>query len=127
MEKLIIEGTVNLPSINFDATTNLLSIKGRSIPEHPVKYYQPIERWIVEYLKNNPSKLFLNIHLDYLNTHSTECLLIIFKLIERYYKSTNADVKVIWDFDEDDEDMQDLGKDLSSIISVPFEIKEIRG
>ena len=126
MENLIIEGATNLPSINFNASTHLLKIFGRSIPEHPVKFYEPLERWIVDYINTKPTIINIVIHLDYLNTHSTECLLIILKKVENYALSSQADIKLEWLFDEDDEDMAALGEDLSSIIDIPFVIKEIK-
>lgn len=125
MENLILEGTINLPSINFNVSTHLLKITGRSIPEHPVKFYEPIESWIVAYLATQPSEINILIHLDYLNTHSTECVLIMLKKVEEYYKSNKGVVKITWGFDEDDEDMEALGEDLSALIDIPIEIKEI--
>ena len=125
MESLIIEGKTNSPNVNFSPATGLLKIVGRSIPENPVKFYQPIENWILAFINTNPRDLILYIHLDYLNTHSTECLLILLKKIEAYRDSSGNNVKVSWNFDEDDEDMETLGEDLASIVNIPFEYKEI--
>lgn len=125
MDTLLIEGKTSSPSVDFNPTTGLLKIIGRSIPENPVKFYQPIESWIFEYLKTAPQNIELYVHLDYLNTHSTECLLILMKKIEAYYKDSNNNTKVIWNFDKDDEDMEALGEDLASIAQIPFEYKEI--
>jgi len=125
MNALLIEGKTNTPAIDFNPTTGVLEIIGRSIPENPVKFYQPLEDWICDFIKINPENLILYIHLDYLNTHSTECVLILMKKLEHYYKSTNTNVKVSWNFDEDDEDMEALGEDLASIAQIPFEYKEI--
>jgi len=125
MDSLLIEGKINSPNIDFNPSTGLLKIEGRSIPENPVKYYQPIENWIIAFINTSPQDLILYVHLDYLNTHSTECLLILMKKIEAYYKSSGNNVKVSWNFDEDDEDMETLGEDLASIAQIPFEYKEI--
>ena len=125
MNTLIIEGKTNSPTINFNCNTGLLKITGRSIPENPVKFYQPLEEWISSFLDTKPSKISFYIYLDYLNTHSTECILILIKKLEGYYQATKADVKVIWNFDADDEDMETLGNDLASLAKVPFEMLEI--
>ena len=125
MNELLIEGKTSSPKVDFNPTNGILKIIGRSIPENPVKFYQPIEDWICEFINTNPKDILLNIHLDYLNTHSTECILILMKKLEAYYKSSNNNVKVFWNFDEDDEDMEALGEDLSSIAQIPFEYKEI--
>jgi hypothetical protein len=125
MDALKLEGQFNFPSIDFNPNTGLLKISGRSIPENPVKFYQPLENWIVEFIKTNPKDLILSIYLDYLNTHSTECVLILMKKIENFYKDKNANVKVLWSFDEDDEDMEYLGEDLASIVTIPFDYKVV--
>jgi hypothetical protein len=126
MDTFEIEGKINSPTINFNPNSGLLLIVGRSIPENPVKFYQPIENWIAKFIETNPSKIVLHIYLDYLNTHSTECVLILIKKLESYYTSSKSDVKVIWNFDVDDEDMETLGQDLSSITKIPFEIIEVQ-
>ncbi|MDG1476707.1 MAG: DUF1987 domain-containing protein [Vicingaceae bacterium] len=126
MDNYIIEGKTNTPSVNMNASNGFLKLFGRSIPENPVKFYQPIENWIEKFIQTCPVDLTLQIHLDYLNTHSTECVLILMKKIEGYYKSSNTNIKIIWNFDEDDEDMEDLGKDLSTLVSIPFEFVEVQ-
>ena len=125
MKSLIIEGGFKFPSVNFNPITGLLKIVGRSIPENPVKLYQPLEDWISDYIQTKPQELTLYFHLDYLNTHSTECILILMKRIEAYYLESGNNIKVLWNFDEDDEDVQVLGEDLASIVEIPFEYKEI--
>ena len=125
MKTLLIEGNMNSPLIDFNPNSGLLKIIGRSIPENPVKFYHPIEVWLTDFIASNPENLELYIYLDYLNTHSTECILILLKKIETYFKNANSIVKISWCFDEDDEDMQGLGKDLASITGIPFEYKEV--
>tara|TARA_B100000809_G_C15107612_1_gene519311 strand:+ start:435 stop:824 length:390 start_codon:yes stop_codon:yes gene_type:complete len=125
MDNYIKEGSFSTPSVNLNATSGLLKLLGRSIPENPVKHYQPIEGWFKNFIQTSPSKITLQIHLDYLNTHSTECVLILMKILESYYKSSNADVKIIWNFDEDDDDIEDLGDDLSTLLDIPFETIEV--
>lgn len=125
MENLFIEGTTTTPKIDFNAKNDILIIYGRSIPEHPINFYRPIEAWLTEYLQTNPKKFSLQIHLDYLNTHSTECLFILLKKIETYITETNNSVEVIWNYDEDDEDLLDMGENFSEMIKIPFKFNPI--
>ena len=85
MESLILERQLNFPSINFDPNTGMLKIIGRSIPEDPVKFYEPLENWISDFIDTKPETLTLFIYLDYLNTHSTEFVLFLMKIIELPY------------------------------------------
>ena len=53
-------------------------------------------------------------------------MLILIKKLDAYKKlNTNIDASVCWRFDEDDEDMEDLGRDLASMVSIPFSFQEI--
>lgn len=125
MKSLFIEGKQNSPAVAF-SEGGVLSIVGRSIPEHPLKFYKPLEDWITEFLATSPIKVYFKAHLDYLNTHSTECMLTLMKKLEEYATSSKADVSILWNFDEDDEDMQTLGEDLKSLVKVPFKIEEAK-
>ena len=126
MLKLTIEHKTNTPSVVFNPDSGVLLIHGRSIPEHPEKFFQPIIEWLERYLSTNPTSVLFKIHLDYLNTHSTECMVILFKKVEQYYNQGHEDVKIQWMYDEDDEDMVNMGEDFQSIINCPFEILEVK-
>tara|TARA_R110001592_G_scaffold36893_2_gene123613 strand:- start:6012 stop:6389 length:378 start_codon:yes stop_codon:yes gene_type:complete len=123
MESLFQEGKFNIPTIRFNKS-GILSIEGRSIPEHPLKFYQPLTDWLVSFLSTSPEKVLLKVHLDYLNTHSTECMLVLFKKLDEYFIATKKDIAIIWIFDEGDEDMESLGEDLKTFVSLPFSIEE---
>ena len=123
MESLFQEGKFNIPTIRFNKS-GILSIEGRSIPEHPLKFYQPLNDWLDELIATSPAKAILKVHLDYLNTHSTECMLVLFKRLDNYHISSKQDVSIVWIFDEDDEDMESLGEDLNTFVNLPFTIEE---
>jgi hypothetical protein len=123
MESLFQEGKFNIPTIRFNKS-GILSIEGRSIPEHPLKFYQPLTDWLISFLSTSPEKVLLKVHLDYLNTHSTECMLVLFKKLDEYFIAAKKDISIVWIFDEDDEDMESLGEDLKTFVSLPFTIEE---
>ena len=126
MDSLIIEGSRNSPTVNFDASNGLLQISGRSIPDHPVKFYQPLENWLKGYVNTHPQKITFIIYLDYMNTHSTECMLILLRCLSGYSTNNpNTNIKVEWIYDEDDEDIESLGQDLEAIVRIPFDYKKI--
>ena len=124
MNSLLIEGKSSTPTVIFNES-GVLSITGRSIPEHPIKFYKPVEDWLSKFLSKSPEKVYLKIQLDYLNTHSTECVLSLLKMLESYSKLGETELLVLWNFEEDDEDMETLGNDLKSLLQIPFKVEEI--
>jgi len=124
MDQLVIEASVNSPSINFDSKNNRLTITGRSIPEHVIEFYQPLEEWVRKYLETIPKEIAVEICLDYLNTHSTSRLLVLLRILENYHNNSDSNVKVTWCFEDEDEDMEELGEELSSLLEIPFQMKK---
>jgi len=124
MDSIIIEGTPKTPSINFDATSGKIEIKGRSIPENSIEFYKPLVDWLETYATAPLANTVVNIQLEYFNTSSSKCILDIFKKLGNIAKTGNA-IIINWYYEEDDEDMLEAGEDYQSIIKVPFKMIEI--
>lgn len=121
MEDIRIEGSPKTPTVNFNAGTGFLEIKGRSIPENSIEFYKPLIDWIEQYSKSPQESTSVNIQLEYFNTSSSKCILDVFKRLE----SISKEVQVNWYYEEDDEDMLEAGEDYDAIINLPFKMIEI--
>lgn len=124
MDPIVIEGTPKTPSVNFNANTGILEIKGRSIPENSIEFYKPLIEWIEKYGASPQPKTVVNIQLEYFNTSSSKCILDVFKRLEAIVNNGH-DVLINWHYEEDDEDMLEAGEDYQSIIKVPFKMIEV--
>ncbi|HAN17999.1 MAG: nuclear pore complex subunit [Bacteroidetes bacterium GWC2_33_15] len=124
MESISIEGTPKTPTVNFDAGTGIIEIKGRSIPENSIEFYRPLVEWLEEYSKEPQKLTTVNIQLEYFNTSSSKCILDVFKKLETIKKARN-EVVINWYYEEDDEDMLEAGEDYESIIRIPFKMIEV--
>lgn len=124
MGNLNMEGSPKTPTINFDATTGVLEVKGRSIPENSVEFYKPLNDWVEEYSKSPQAETTFDVKLEYFNTSSSKCILDLFKLLESL-NGNGTKVIVNWYFEEDDEDMEEAGEDYQAIISLPFKMIEV--
>lgn len=112
------------PLVHFK-TTGELKIEGKSYPENPMKFYTQVLEWIKELKTQNASKIELTVRLDYFNTSTSKIILSIFKNLETIYIIDKKDVKIIWLYNPQDEDMTESGKDYGSLLDLPFEMKEI--
>jgi hypothetical protein len=122
MRKIEIEGTAKTPFVKFEENGQL-ELKGRSIPENSIEFYEPMVSWLEEYATNPQEKTVLHVQLEYFNTSSSKCILDVFKKLEAI-KKAGHDVVIKWYYEEDDEDMLEAGEDYQTIISVPFEMIE---
>lgn len=112
------------PLVHFK-TSGELKIEGKSYPENPMKFYSQVLGWIKELKSQNVLKIELTVCLDYFNTSTGKIILSIFKNLESIYLNDKKDVKIIWLYNPQDEDMIESGKDYGSLMDVPFEMKEI--
>jgi hypothetical protein len=118
MHKLEIASTDTSPSANFSKETNQFNISGPSIMDNTVPFYTLIKNWLKEYGKQPNPETNLVVQLDYLNTASSRQLLDIFKVLE-----SMPGAKVTWYFSDEDEDMEEMGQELSELVKVPFQFK----
>ncbi|MBL4754651.1 MAG: DUF1987 domain-containing protein [Flavobacteriales bacterium] len=119
MENLEQEGSFKLPTLSLNADTGVLELEGKSIPERTAEFYDPILSWIDEYMMAPQEETTLNIKLEYCNSSSTRYLMDILERFERMYKADKK-VTINWYYEEDDEDMLDLGQSYSIPLSIPI-------
>lgn len=123
MEKFVKNPSPKTPHIDFDPETGNFLLEGRSIPENSLEYYRPLVEWIEDYAKHPQPSTVLTVNLEYFNTSTSKCLVEIFRKLELINK--NSDVKILWQYEEEDEDMMESGEDFKKIVRVPIEIKKL--
>ncbi len=121
MSNLIINDSIKTPTVLFEIT-GILEIKGKSIPENSLEFYRPVFEWLDIYSQSPAPKTELKISLEYFNTSSSKCLLDILRRLETINLSGKSNVKVLWFYDADDEDMMEAGEDYQALVKVPFEL-----
>lgn len=121
MDSLIIEESDDTPKVVLDKQKAIFEISGRSLPEDTVHFFKPVLEWLKAYKNDaNPTTEFL-FKLDYTNTASSKLLLDILQVLQ-----TIKNVKVIWYFRDDDEDMEEAGHEFAEQVDIPFEFKAIQ-
>ena len=125
METLLIDGTEETPQVEFNTETSVYTISGRSLPEDATKFYDQLVYWVKAFSEKPKSEFTLNINLDYFNSSSAKQLVELMILLEALDKK-ECKVKIIWLYEEEDELMETRGKEIESIIDLPFTFSPIR-
>lgn len=121
MSSTIIAETKSSPRIELNPEGEII-IHGRSIIEDTYTFYKPILEWIRD---TTCETMTVEVRLEYMNTSSSKQLLNILKTVAGNPHFNSIYVK--WYYEEDDEDMLDLGKDYESLIHIPFDFYEYSG
>ena len=123
MEKLFIAPTKGTPCIDFNPENNVLSIKGQSYPENAFKFYEPVFKWVDEYLQNAIGEILIDIEfsLPYINTSSSKCIMM---LLDKFEDAFNLGKKITlnWYYDEENESELECAEEFKEDISMPFNI-----
>lgn len=119
IEKLIIEGFAYTPTIILDPVENVISIEGESYHEHVSQIFEPVFKWLDEYLKTDHD-VTLNFKTVYFNTSSSRVFLEILLILQTYQEKTENKVVVNWYYQEDDLDILEMGEEYAEEITLPF-------
>lgn len=125
MNTFLLEATAKTPLVSLDASSGLLKLEGKSIPENSVEFYRPILEWLDQYANNQAPETILELSLEYFNTSSSKCLLDVFRKLESLNSSGNVAIR--WFYDEEDEDMKEVGEDYQALLKVPISLIAIEG
>lgn len=122
MHNLNIPETPMTPNVQMN-TSGICTIEGTSRPEDPNEFFAPIFEWLDDYFEESTQPLELNVQLKYFNTSSSKVLLDIFETLEDH--KDDLEVKVVWIYEEDDDELLDAGEELLELVEIEYELREI--
>lgn len=115
------------PSIHFDIKQNIFEICGCSRPENVRDFYLPIVEWLEcfcqqaeEYrsrFESDPA--IFKFKLTYFNSASAKFILDIMMSINNLH-SAGIKTSIDWFYEEGDDDMLDVGAELSEMVDFDF-------
>ena len=114
MKPLFIDETDVTPKVIF-TLDGILSIQGRSMPLDAAGFYHPVQSWVKELTL---SEIHLLFRIEYLNTKSAIQLYTILQSLRDNERVTSLHVD--WYYEEDDEDIYDIGLKFESLLQIPF-------
>lgn len=129
MSPLLIEETIATPMIILDYNNNNFKLMGCSRPEDVREFYGPIIQWLIDFKESINSDIIENhkadpivfkFNFDYFNSSSAKFILDILVLVDDIH-SAGLNTRIDWYYDESDDDMKEVGEELSEVVDFPFE------
>lgn len=125
MENLYIGNLESRARFYCNARTGELRIKGSMVFTNARETYKSINEWIKEYSKQPCQETVCNVYVTYLGTSSSKWFFEIFTHLQEFLLAREHFVKVVWHYEEYDEDMLEQGEDYRDLLELPFELVEI--
>jgi hypothetical protein len=98
----------------------MIKITGRAIDESQTKFSDETTIWIDAYLINPPELTEVIIALEYLNSYNSIILAYILKKLSQITGQSKK-LHIKWYIEEDDEDLLERGKYISSNFNITIE------
>jgi hypothetical protein len=122
MEELFVEETDTTPQVHFQPEEGSIEIKGISIPEDAEAFYNPILEDLKAYIEDEPKpQTNVLFKLVYINTGTSAMIAKLIKIVEALDEKENCEINISWYYEEEDEDMKDLGDYFSSFTELIFD------
>lgn len=126
MKPLLFEPSDTTPKILFDPQNFNFEISGHSRPEDVRAFYKPVITWIKGFalaIQNGEIKpektIEFNFKMIYFNSSSAKFLLDVLVEINKIH-TAGATTQINWFYDEGDDDMREVGEDLSDMVDFDF-------
>jgi len=129
MDILIIENTPISPYVSFNPNDGIFEISGYSRPEDGKKFFYPLIEFINNYQQVIESRhniksiksdnLLFIFKFRYINSASTKFICeFLFQVLK--FKNIGVSFTIKWFYENNDEEMRELGEDISDIIDYPL-------
>jgi hypothetical protein len=120
LKNIYIESTSKTPQVDFNFLTGDLILSGRSIPENATDLYEPMLKWINEYVQQPRQTTNFRINLEYFNTASSIWLAKMVKTLSKMdYPENILLIHLYFGVEEyDNMETEDLKDALSPVIDI---------
>jgi hypothetical protein len=120
LKNIFIESTNKTPQVDLNCLTGDLILSGRSIPENATELYEPVFKWVNEYIQAPRQTTNFRINLEYFNTASSIWLARIVKALSRMSDPENLLlIHLYFNVEEfDNMETEDIKDALSPVIDI---------
>lgn len=112
---MVIEEHKKTPYIKL--STDLFEIKGKSYSEGIRSIYREVLVWLDDN-ENDLNNLICNFHFNIIDSTSQKKVFEILMKLKEISDKTN--IKINWYYDDDDEEIMELGEEFIELIEIPM-------
>jgi hypothetical protein len=110
--------TKNSPEVILNSD-GIIKIRGRSIQENVAEFFEPVDDWITEYVKEPADVTCVDVSLEYFNSASARVFISLFQKIT-WVTLKHKKFIINWYYEDGDEDILERGEYFASVLDVPI-------
>jgi hypothetical protein len=116
VKEVKIPATKNSPEIILNPE-GFIKIRGRSIQENVAEFFEPVDDWITEYVKDPAEVTSVDLVLEYFNSASARVFITLFQKIT-WVSLRHKKFIFNWYYEDGDEDILERGEYFASVLDV---------
>ena len=113
-----ISATSKTPEIILNPE-GIIKIRGRWMMENIADFSKALSDWFDAYIFNLPEVTAIDIHLEYFSGFNSAILISLLRKILGI-KLMHKELIINWYYEEEDQDILELGEYISSVLATPF-------
>ena len=117
MKRLVIPASAQTPAIDFDHTTGIMNISGRAYMQKIIDFYDPVIKWVDEYVEQPHHTTAFHLKMEYINSASS---MIVANILKKLWslKESGKEVIIYWHHQGEEDDMIDIGQEMEMLLSI---------
>ena len=121
MNDLIIEEKKD--NLGITCSKGSVTMTGNSLLPNAQKFFQPVNDWVDEYIKDPKPKTEITLKFNYVDTASVQA---IFNLLKKFREIPGYEENVIvnWHFEFDDPELLEVGEIMEGRLNLKFNFIE---
>ncbi|MEZ4722715.1 MAG: DUF1987 domain-containing protein [Flavobacteriales bacterium] len=121
IDTFFVEQSDRTPSVRFDYSSGEAELKGVSLPENALAFYNMLIEKVGGFRDSEPSVVKITVDMDYFNSISSKCLYMLFKEFRNLIE-TGKSTQVVWYHDGENESVEDFALVLQDDLRIPVEL-----
>ena len=122
MTELIIKPQAK--TLGVELSEGSLLFSGRSIVSDVKLFFEPVSEWVKKYATEPAKVTTVTFRLEYIDSPSTKCIMLLLKMIEGIQQKKGHSVTVYWHYALDDIEMLELGEIIKDRLDLEFNFYE---
>ena len=118
MQAVRIQPTKKSPEIILDPEGHI-KIRGRSIHENVAEFFEPVGKWISDYVNNPADLTCVDVNLEYFNSASAKIFITLFQRITMVTLK-HKKYRFNWYYEDGDDDILERGEYFATVLDVPI-------
>jgi hypothetical protein len=120
---MLIKGTKDTPFVYISAETGKMELSGDSYSIKVNALYKEVFNWIEFEFSNINREITCRLYFNIINSETVRAILELIYRLNRL-KESGKKINVIWEYDEDNEQIYEKGVDFSEFSKNPFILKK---